>query len=156
LTSNLGFDSAKKGGGLGFVASTEKADYQQLKTKMLEEAKRIFKPELLNRFDDVVVFRQLIKKDVIEILELEMSKLKKRLSEKGKKLRLSKSAKEFLIEKGFDTALGARPLRRAIERYIENPLAEEILRGKLDGTEVVEIVATGNDLKFRQKTTVHK
>lgn len=156
LTSNLGFDLAKKGGGLGFVASTEKTDYQQLKTQMLEEAKRIFKPELLNRFDDIVVFRQLTKKDVIEILELEMSKLKHRLSEKGKKLHLSKSAREFLIEKGFDAALGARPLRRAIEKYVENPLAEEVLRGRLDGTEMVEVVATGNDLKFRQKTATHK
>ena len=152
LTSNLGFDSAKKTGGLGFGGSAEGADYERLKAQLLDEAKKVFKPELLNRFDDTVVFRQLTKEDVMEILDIEMDKVKSRLSSKGKQLQVSKAAKEFLITQGFDSAMGARPLRRAIERYVENPLAEEILQGCFDNAAVVEVVAAEDGLKFRQKT----
>jgi ATP-dependent Clp protease ATP-binding subunit ClpC len=151
LTSNLGHDSAKKKSGLGFSGAGEEADYGRLKAQMVDEAKRVFKPELLNRFDDMVVFRQLTKKDVIKILTLEMAKVHERLAGRGKRLRLSKSAKDFLIRKGFDMAQGARPLRRAIERYVEDPLADEILRGKWDNSDLVEVVAAGQKLTFRQK-----
>jgi ATP-dependent Clp protease ATP-binding subunit ClpC len=152
LTSNLGFDSAKRTGGLGFGASTEGADYERLKAQLLDEAKKLFKPELLNRFDDTIVFRELTKEDVMEILDIEMAKVKGRLSAKGKQLQVSKAAKEFLITHGFDSSMGARPLRRAIEKYVENPLAEEILQGCFDNADVVEVVAAGDGLKFRQKT----
>jgi ATP-dependent Clp protease ATP-binding subunit ClpC len=156
LTSNLGFDTSKKGGGLGFVAQSDEADYEQLKTRMLEDAKKVFKPELINRFDDIVVFRELNRDDVRKILDLELAKVRERLAAKGKQLRLSKSARDFLIDKGFDTALGARPLRRAIERYVEDPLAEEILRGRLEESPVIEVVSAGEELKFRQKAVAHK
>ena len=92
------------------------------------------------------------RKDVARILDLEMAKVRGRLSDKGKKLHLSRSAKDFLVDKGFDQALGARPLRRAIENLVEDPLAEEILRGKLGGSDTVEVVAGREGLKFRQKT----
>ena len=156
LTSNLGFDSARQAGGLGFGGATTDASYEQLKARMTEEAKRVFKPELLNRFDNIVVFRQLSRDDVQTILDIELTKVTTRLAEKGKKLRLSKSARTFLIEKGFDAAQGARPLRRAIERYIEDPLAEDLLRGRLDAGGVIEVLAAGDVLKFRQKTSAKK
>jgi ATP-dependent Clp protease ATP-binding subunit ClpA len=104
----------------------------------------------------MIVFRQLEKSDMAEILELELAKVVKRLEQKGKKLVLSKGSRDFLIEQGFDPSLGARPLRRAIEKYIENPLAEEILRGGLADGEVVEVVTSGDELVFRQKAASRK
>lgn len=151
-TSNLGFDAGKKLGGMGFSGSSVEADYSKLKERMMEEAKKIFKPELLNRFDDVVVFRQLLIEDVSKILSVELLKVKKRLREKGKHLRLKAAARKFLIEKGFDKALGARPLRRAIEKYIENPLAEEILRGRFENSNIVDINVQGDELVFAEGT----
>ena len=125
------------------------ADYDRLKMHMLEESKRAFKPELLNRIDDIIVFRQLNREDVSQILDLEVSKVKERLATRKIELHLSVSAREFLIGKGFDPMYGARPLRRAVERYLEDPLAEEILRGHLT-TEGVEVTAEGDRLKFGQ------
>ncbi len=151
LTSNLGVDVGGKSAGLGFAVQEEKENYERLKSRMMEDAKRHFKPEFLNRFDDLIVFRQLTKEDVVRILDLEMSKVRKRIAEKGGKLALSKPAKEFLVDKGFDSALGARPLRRAIERYLEDPLADEILRSRLNGDEEIEVVCSADKLAFRQK-----
>lgn len=132
LTSNLGFDSGKQGSGLGFGDAAEDADYEQMKHRMIDQSKKVFKPEFLNRFDDVVVFRQLTREDVALILEIELGKAKQRLAARGKELVLDKSARNFLVDKGFSLTLGARPLRRAIERYLEDPLAEEILRGNVE------------------------
>jgi len=156
LTSNLGFDSARKAGGLGFKDSDQDAGYEQLKERMIEDAKRVFKPEFLNRFDDITVFRQLVRDDVAKILSLEMAKVAERLKSKGMELRLAKSARDFLIDKGFDSALGARPLRRAVEKYVEDPLAEEILRGSFDEIALIEVSATGEGLKFNAKNAARK
>ncbi|MDD4871852.1 MAG: ATP-dependent Clp protease ATP-binding subunit, partial [Kiritimatiellae bacterium] len=151
LTSNLGYDAAKGSGGLGFGGKSDQVDYERIKAHMLEEAKRAFKPEFLNRFDDIIVFRQLNKDNVSQILDLELAKIEKRLAQKGRKLHLTKSALKFLMEKGFNISLGARPLRRAVEKYVEDPLAEEILRGRLSENGVIEVVESGDGLKFRQK-----
>ena len=149
MTSNIGADLIRKGSGLGFGEATLNADYDRLKMHMLEESKRAFKPELLNRIDDIIVFRQLNREDVSQILDLEVSKVKERLATRKIELHLTVSAREFLIGKGFDPTYGARPLRRAVERYLEDPLAEEILRGHLT-TEGVEVTAEGDRLKFGQ------
>jgi ATP-dependent Clp protease ATP-binding subunit ClpC len=117
---------------------------------MLEESKRAFKPELLNRIDDIIVFRQLTREDVSQILDLEVAKVKERLA--TRKIEIAPqplAAREFLIGKGFDPTYGARPLRRAVERYLEDPLAEEVLRGHLS-TEGVEVTVDGDRLKFGQ------
>ena len=151
LTSNLGVDAARKGGGLGFTAPTQKGEYEQMRHVMLEEAKRAFKPEFLNRIDEVVVFRQLTRDDVSMILDLELTKVTGRLEAKGRRLSLTKSARTFLVTEGFNEAMGARPLRRAIEKHIEDPLAEEILRGVFDGVEVIEVAHQGDKLVFRPK-----
>jgi ATP-dependent Clp protease ATP-binding subunit ClpC len=156
LTSNLGFDSSKKAGGLGFGGGSGKADYERLKAQMIDESKKVFKPEFLNRFDDIIVFRQLTRKDVGEILDIELHKVQQRLAARDKELRLTRSAREFLTEKGFDVALGARPLRRAIERYLEDPLAEDVLRGRLNKGKVIEVKASGAELVFSQKSPSRK
>lgn len=150
LTSNLGFDTSRKATGLGFASVSREADYGQMKTRMLEEARRIFKPELLNRFDEIVVFRALTREDVERILDLEMTKVEKRLSGKGNRLVLTREAREFLIAHGFDPAFGARPLRRAIEKHVEDPLAEQILRGQFHSGDAIEVVVAGEALEFRK------
>ncbi len=150
MTSNIGADILRKGSGLGFGEQTANADYDRLKSQMLEESKRVFRPELLNRIDDLIVFRQLTKEDVFKILDLEVAKVKERLAHKHIELHLADSAKEFLMTKGFDPQYGARPMRRAVERHLEDPLAEEILRGNLNSAEVVDVTADGDKLKFGQ------
>ena len=150
MTSNIGADLSRKGSGLGFGDVNATADYERLKSQMLDESKRAFKPELLNRIDDVIVFRQLTREDVSRILDIEVKKVRDRLAARKVELHLAESAREFLMTKGFDPAYGARPLRRAVERYLEDPLAEEILRGNLTHAEAVEVTADGDRLKFSQ------
>ncbi len=152
LTSNLGFDYEKQGQGLGFARETETDEYDRLRDRMINTAKQVFKPELLNRFDDVIVFRKLAKADVVQILDIELAKVRQRLEAKSIRLELDDLATGFLVDKGFDAALGARPLRRAVERFLEDPLAEELLRGIL--TEGVIDVSLGEDkqgLVFRMR-----
>ncbi|OGV61321.1 MAG: NDP-hexose 4-ketoreductase [Lentisphaerae bacterium RIFOXYC12_FULL_60_16] len=151
LTSNLGHDSAKRSSGLGFREDSATADYTQLKQQMIDESKRVFKPEFLNRFDDLVVFRQLTIEHVRLILDLELAKVSERLASRGKTIILTRPAREFLVTNGFNESMGARPLRRAIERYVEDPLAEEILRGRFDDTQAIEVVRAGEVLEFRAK-----
>jgi ATP-dependent Clp protease ATP-binding subunit ClpC len=130
-TANLGFDFAREGQTLGFSPVTAETGYERLKEKRLAEAKRTFRPELLNRFDETVVFRKLEKEDLAAILELELATLQARLEACHVKLTLDGKAKAFLVEKGTDSSLGARPLRRVVQDYVEDPLAELVLAGKV-------------------------
>ena len=149
LTSNLGFDTAKQARGLGFSQDTVVNDYERMKTQMIEESKRVFKPELLNRFDEIVVFRRLERGDVEQILDLELAKVRARLADRGINIELTDAATAFLVEKGFDPALGARPLRRAVERYVEDPLADELLqRNDVKGTLDITVNEAGDALTF--------
>jgi ATP-dependent Clp protease ATP-binding subunit ClpC len=152
LTSNLGFDYEKQGQGLGFARATVAEDYGRLRDRMIASAKQVFKPEFLNRLDDLIVFKKLDKADVVSILDIELGKVRSRLEGKGIQLELDAGATELLVSKGFDPALGARPLRRTVERMLEDPLAEEILRGDVN-TGVVEVsVKEGEEkLVFRAK-----
>ena len=129
-TANLGFDFAKEGHALGFAKDTAETSFDILREKLLAEAKRTFRPELLNRFDETVVFRKLEKDDLKKVLQLELKKLGARLEKAGVKLTLDAKAADFLVEKGSDGQLGARPLRRVVQQYVEDPLAEKILAGK--------------------------
>ena len=130
-TANLGFDFAREGKSFGFSQETASTSYETLRDKLMEEAKRTFRPELLNRFDETVVFRKLGKEDVAQILDLELAKLRSRLSEKDATLELDPKAVDFLCGKGADDALGARPLRRAVQHWMEDPLADLLLRESL-------------------------
>ena len=141
LTSNVGASTIKRQTTLGFGAMAEdQADFEGMKAKILEESKRYFKPEFLNRLDDLVVFHMLEKADLNQIVELEVNKLVKRLKEKHITLTLSTEACDLLSEKGFDPAYGARPMRRAVERFLEDPLAESLLRGDVKPGDTVEVV----------------
>lgn len=156
LTSNLGHGTGTMAGGLGFGDVSAKANYDQLKTRMLGAAKQAFKPEFLNRIDDLIVFRELDLADVEKILDLELAKVSNRLIAKGWKIRLRKSAKNLLIEKGFNIQMGARPLRRAVSRYLEDPLAEAILSGKFEGKKIINVFAENGQLEFGQKKAIEK
>ncbi len=141
LTSNVGASTIKRQTSLGFNAMNEdQADYEGMKAKTLEESNKYFKPEFLNRLDELVVFHSLEKKDLDSILDLECRKLYKRLEEKNIALKLDKTACDLLIEKGYDPKYGARPMRRAVERFMEDPLAEALLRGDVKEGDSVKVV----------------
>jgi ATP-dependent Clp protease ATP-binding subunit ClpC len=129
MTSNLGADVIKGGSQFGFVKRAEVQDYERIKKALMGEVEKFFRPEFINRLDDVIVFRPLIKEDLNTIIEYEMSKVRKRIEEKGMKLVLEQTAKDFLTDKGYNPDFGARPLRRAIGQYVEDPLAEQLLAG---------------------------
>ncbi|MFA5095740.1 MAG: ATP-dependent Clp protease ATP-binding subunit [Candidatus Omnitrophota bacterium] len=148
MTSNVGADLLRKAGSLGFKAQKEEVSYQDMKDKLLEEVKHTFKPEFLNRIDDIIVFRQLQKEDLHRIIDIEIGFVTARLKEQNIKLEVSPEAKEFLIEKGFDLVFGARPLKRTIQRFLEDPLASEIISKKFkDGSEV-KVTFKNNELVF--------
>jgi ATP-dependent Clp protease ATP-binding subunit ClpC len=141
MTSNVGAASVKRQTSLGFGAMAEdEADHEGMKAKILEESKREFKPEFLNRLDDIVVFHMLEKGDLNTIVDLEVDKLVKRLEEKEISLTLAAEARDFLSKKGFDPAYGARPMRRAVERFLEDPLAESLLRGDVKSGDSVNVI----------------
>jgi len=150
MTTNIGADLARKGPGIGFGGTVDGFDHAKMKELMLDEAKRSFRPELLNRIDGMIVFRQLTKEDVNKILDIEVGKVRERLAAKKIEIHLADSAREFLVQKGFDPQYGARPLRRAVEQHLEDPLAEEILRGNINSSETVEVTADGDKLHFGQ------
>jgi len=154
LTSNLGADKAKPGSTIGFTNSPDEIDYDKMREQIMDEAKRAFRPEFLNRLDDIIVFRSLTREDLLEILDLELAKIVDRLKAKNINLKLDDKAREFLVEKGYDPQYGARPMRRAVERYLEDPLAEEILRDIVHDGDPVEVSADDEKLTFLQKASV--
>jgi len=150
MTSNVGSDTIKKQSSLGFSPITDESSYEKMREKILDESKRVFRPEFLNRLDDVVVFRSFTKPDLIQILNLEVTKVLDRLRKKNLKLELDEKAKDLLVEKGYDPQYGARPMRRAVERFFEDPLAEEILKGALHEGEMIQVTADKDKLVFNQ------
>jgi ATP-dependent Clp protease ATP-binding subunit ClpC len=148
MTSNVGADILKKQTTMGFGAGGEAADYRGMKDKIMGEVKKSFKPEFLNRLDDTIVFRALSRDDLGKIVAIETRKVEDRLKNQGVSITLDDRARDFLIEKGYDPQFGARPLRRAIERSIEDRLAEEILRGKVKRGASVEISSDGKELTY--------
>jgi ATP-dependent Clp protease ATP-binding subunit ClpC len=150
MTSNIGADLIKGGGGFGFSRSASDANdnFTAIKGILMKEIERYFRPEFINRLDDVIVFRPLTRENLEHIVGIETAKLTKRLSEQGWVLELDKTAKDFLIEKGYNPDFGARPLRRAISQYIEDPLSESLLSGEFQGKNRITITkstAEGED-----------
>ncbi|MBX3359652.1 MAG: ATP-dependent Clp protease ATP-binding subunit [Phycisphaeraceae bacterium] len=129
MTSNIGADLIKGGGGFGFQKRADGVDFDNIKTILMKEIERFFRPEFINRLDDVIVFRPLNKENLTNIIELEVGKVMKRLTAQGVVLELDQKAKDFLIDKGYNPDFGARPLRRAIGTYLEDPLSEMLLQG---------------------------
>lgn len=130
MTSNVGAEIIRKRGSLGFVAQKEEVTYNEMKDRLLEEVKKMFKPEFLNRIDDIIVFKSLGREDLVSIVDIEVDEVAKRLKDQDIEIVLNKEATELLIEKGFDPVYGARPLKRTIQRLLEDPLAEEIISGR--------------------------
>jgi ATP-dependent Clp protease ATP-binding subunit ClpC len=149
MTSNIGADLIKNQSGFGFGKRTEESNYDKMKELLDKEMERHFRPEFLNRLDSQIVFRPLTRHDLTTIVEYELNKVFKRLLEHNLHLDMESSAKEFLIDKGYNPEFGARPLRRAIERYIEDPLSEDLLRGKFKGKTLIRISVQDEDhLRF--------
>jgi ATP-dependent Clp protease ATP-binding subunit ClpC len=148
MTSNVGADLMRKNMVMGFGVKTDEHNYEQMKEKMLGEAKRVFKPEFLNRLDDIIVFHSLTRDDLTKIVDIEVAKVLTRLKPRQITFRLTPAAVSFLIEKGYDPAYGARPLRRAVERYLEDPMAEEILRGTIKNSDFVVVDEKDKALTF--------
>ncbi|HVR35187.1 MAG TPA: ATP-dependent Clp protease ATP-binding subunit [Methylomirabilota bacterium] len=150
LTSNVGAETIMKQSSMGFSPISDETSYEKMKEKILEEARKTFRPEFLNRLDDVIVFRSLTRNELIEILSLEVVKVVDRLKGKNIQLELDDKARDFLVEKGYDPTYGARPMRRAVERYLEDPLAEEILKGNLHDNEPIQVTVGNDQLVFNQ------
>jgi ATP-dependent Clp protease ATP-binding subunit ClpC len=151
MTSNVGADILRRQTTMGFAATKPlgEHEFEAMRDRLLEEAKKVFKPEFINRLDDIIVFHQLTKADLMQIVELEVAKVLHRVKGKDVHIELEQSAKEFLIEKGYDPQYGARPMRRAVERYLEDPFAEELLRGNVKPGDVVHVSAEGGKLVFK-------
>src|SRR5207237_268014 len=151
MTSNVGAETLKRSTTMGFgaVKPLGEHEYEAMRDKLLEEAKKVFKPEFINRLDDIIVFHQLTKSDLMKIVDLEVDKVLERVKAKEVHIVLEESAKEFLIEKGYDPMYGARPMRRAVERYLEDPLAEEILRSNVKPGDAVHVSAVEGKLVFK-------
>ncbi|MBI3324997.1 MAG: ATP-dependent Clp protease ATP-binding subunit [Candidatus Omnitrophica bacterium] len=148
MTSNIGAELLKKQGGLGFAPAKEEVTFEKMKTQLMDEVKRAFKPEFLNRIDEVIVFHPLTREDLVKIVEMEISYVRERLREQGIIVEPDQSAKEFLVEKGFDPVFGARPLRRVIQRFVEDPLAEEVIARRFKPGSPVRIFRKGERLEF--------
>ncbi|UCF19511.1 MAG: ATP-dependent Clp protease ATP-binding subunit [Gemmatimonadota bacterium] len=151
MTSNVGARDIAKGGGLGFHQQDDKASYDDMARRVKEEIQRVFNPEFLNRLDDVIVFHPLSKEHIRQIVDVLMRDVRSRLEEESLKLQLTDPAVAFLVEHGYDATYGARPLRRAIQRYVEDPLSEKILMAELTPGDIIEVdvSADGEKLEFR-------
>ena len=153
MTSNLGGEFINKTkASIGFIDASgmEDKEYESMKSSVLEEVKRTFRPEFLNRLDEMVVFHQLTKKEIKEIINILMRDMRKRLSEKGMLLTISEAAQDFLVTKGFDPVYGARPLKRAIQRYVEDPLSEELLKGRFKEGDNITAISQDEKIIFRR------
>ena len=150
MTSNVGAHQIQREAGIGFrISDDERDQYTAMKEKVLEELKRTFRPEFLNRIDETIVFHALNKDHITKIVDIMLKDLSGQLTERDIKLELTDAAKEKLVEEGYDQDFGARPLRRAIQRLIENPLAEEILKGKFADGSTVRVDVEDGKLVFK-------
>jgi ATP-dependent Clp protease ATP-binding subunit ClpC len=159
MTSNAGAELIKREGQLGFAtrkesAETQKTKYETMKEKVMGEVRKLFRPEFLNRLDEIIVFHELGKEHLRQIVDLNVKDLEKRIGERKIGLELTDEAKDWLSEKGYDPIYGARPLRRIIERYVENPLSSKLLRGELKESDTVKVDVDKetDELTFKTKT----
>jgi len=157
MTSNIGADLIKGGGGFGFGKRDEQASFENIKSVLMKEIERYFRPEFINRLDEVIVFRPLTKEDLETIVVYEANRVVKRLQEQGYTVELDQSAKDFLIDKGYNPDFGARPLRRAIGAFIEDPISEMLLSGELHKKNHIKVShREGEDHLFFETTSVER
>jgi len=144
MTSNIGTRQIRDDKTVGFNSKAADTSFDSMSKKIMEELKKMFNPELLNRIDETIIFHSLERDHIKEIIEIMVTEIAQRLAEKGISFRLTEQAKEFLVDKGFEPTNGARPLKRALQRYLEDPMAEEILRGQYAG-DCELVIGVGND-----------
>jgi len=153
MTTNAGAEAIKNEAAFGFQKPDDDASYEGMKGRVNERIEKVFRPEFLNRLDDVIVFHHLTVDDLKQVIDIELAKVRERLFERGLKLELTDEAKKFLIKKGSDTDFGARPLRRALENFIEDPVSEELLKGEFEGKDTIQVdcieVAGKKQLSFK-------
>ena len=153
MTSNIGASEIARNTPLGFAVSDDETgiSYEDMKNRIMGELKKVFRPEFINRIDDVIVFHKLSKEEIKEIVELLLLRIRESMAERELQLELTDAAKDLLVEKGWDPAMGARPLRRAIQRYIEDPLADFVLRAQVtSGSTVLVEPAPEGDPEERE------
>lgn len=148
ITSNLGARQILQGKNIGFSKNDDESDYESMRNRILEEVKRVFNPEFINRVDEIAVFRQLNESDVVKIVDLVIEEMLEKVADRDIDIKLSKSAKKYIAKKGYDPMFGARPLKRTIQRYVEDPIAEEILKGNFSEGSSIYVVKKGDELKF--------
>jgi len=148
MTSNVGAGEVRSGKSLGFVQDAA-ANFAGIKSKLMDSLRKTFSPEFLNRLDESIVFRPLDKSDMGEIVEILLKNFMKRLRVLEMDVDFNESAKKFLIEKGFDPALGARPLKRAIQRHLEDPLSELLLKQGVGRDAEIHVEAGNDELEFK-------
>jgi ATP-dependent Clp protease ATP-binding subunit ClpC len=148
MTSNIGASIIKNQSSLGFHKTSTEHAYEKMREQLMSEVEKFFRPEFINRLDEVIVFKSLTRGDMEQILDVQLSEVRSRLAEKGMKLELTTEAREFLIDKGTNLDFGARPLRRAVERLLEDPMSEFILRGEFKGKNLVRVTVAGDELHF--------
>ena len=161
LTTNAGAEAIKNEQAFGFQKPSDDASYESMKARVMDSIERVFRPEFLNRLDDVIIFRHLNNEDLKKVIDYELAKVRERLRERGFEIELTDEAKDFIIKQGSNLDYGARPLRRAIEQRIEDPLSEELLRGGFEGKNTILIDAikdesgkvTRLDFKGEQRDT---
>ena len=149
MTSNLGTRFIHTNSTLGFHSDEAGTNYDSMKDKVMEELKKTFNPEFLNRVDEMVVFHQLVEEHIYQIIDIMMKDIYERLAERDIKLDLTREARTFLVKKGYDPANGARPLRRSLQRYVEDPLSEELLRGKFKSGDSIQADVENEMLVFQ-------
>ncbi len=150
MTSNIGVKYLKNTGGYGFTTESTSGSFENMKKKIFDEMRNAFNPEFLNRVDETVVFKQFTEDDSMKIVELTLEEVLKKLIDKKINFNLTDGAKKFLVEKGFDPMYGARPLKRAIQKHIEDPIADELLKGKFRDGSTIQIKIKGNELHFSE------
>jgi len=149
MTSNIGArEINKSGGSLGFSKANAQSDYTHMRERLIEQVKKLFNPEFINRVDDIVVFRQLDRDDMIKIIDIVIAEMLSKVSDRNIKIDLSRGAKEYLADAGFDPQYGARPLRRTIQKFVENPIAEELLKGRFGDGTLIRVRKKGSSLEL--------
>jgi ATP-dependent Clp protease ATP-binding subunit ClpC len=148
MTSNLGTSLIGKRTSPGFLQESDEASYEKMKERVIEELKRAFRPEFLNRIDDTIVFHPLSETHIKDIIRLMINRINKQLEDKGMELSLTQAAEMALVDKGYDPTYGARQLRRTIQKHIEDPLSEEVVRGRFKEGGIVEVRRGGEELAF--------
>ena len=155
MTSNAGTRDVKKSGTVGFGKTSDKNDYDSMKSKVMDELKRIFNPEFLNRVDETIVFASLTKKEIAQIVDIQLAEVSQRLVDRNITMDVSAEVKTYVVDEGFDPMLGARPLRRAIQRLIEDPMAEEFLNNRFQDGDTVRLEMTDGKIVFLKAETEH-